>query len=231
MSAGLPVQVRHLTHDYDADGERVRALENVSFDVAAGARCTVVGPSGSGKSTVLTVLAGLQRPTHGRVLVGEADLTAMREREVAALRRRALAVVVQDPRRNLLPYGTPVDNIRFAQRPAGRRARRRGALRDPLELLSALGLAALAHDRVDRLSGGERQRVAIAAGLALDPAVLLVDEPTSALDARSRDDVLDLLDRVASESGATLIAITHDQVVADRIGGVVTLEGGRVVRP
>ena len=226
MSAGRSVQARHLTHDYGVDGGRVRAIEDVSFDVAAGARCAIVGPSGSGKSTVLTVLAGLQRPTHGRVLIGDADLTAMTEREVAALRRSVLAVVVQDPRRNLLAYGTALDNVRFAQRPAARGAR----LRDPLELLRALGLGPVAHDRVDRLSGGERQRVAIATGLALDPAVLLVDEPTSALDARSRDDVLDLLDRVATESGATLIAITHDAVVAERIGGVLALDGGKVVR-
>jgi ABC-type lipoprotein export system ATPase subunit len=224
MSAGLPVRVEHLEHAYEADGERVHALTDVSFEVAAGERLTVVGPSGSGKSTLLTVLAGLQRPTSGRVLVGEHELTALSETELVTLRREHLSVVVQDPRRNLLPYGTAVDNVRFAQRPAARGVRRR----DPEELLRSLGLDAVAHDRVDRLSGGERQRVAIAAGLALDPDVLLVDEPTSALDARSRDDVLDLLERVAGE-GATLISITHDRVVADRLGGVLALDGGRVV--
>ena len=224
MSAGLPVRVGHLSHAYEADGGRVLALTDVSFAVGAGDRLTVVGPSGSGKSTLLTVLAGLQRPSFGRVLIGDADLTAMTERELVAFRRRSLAVVVQDPRRNLLPYGTAVDNVRFAQRPAGRSAPRR----DPEELLRALGLGPVTGERVDRLSGGERQRVAIAAGLALDPEVLLVDEPTSALDARSRDDVLDLLERVADESGATMIAITHDRVVADRLGGVLTLADGRV---
>lgn len=226
MSAGLPVRAEHLVHEYQADGERVHALDDVSFAVAAGERLTVVGPSGSGKSTLLTVLAGLQRPTGGQVLVGDHDLTALSETELVTLRREHLSVVVQDPRRNLLPYGTAVDNVRFAQRPAPRGARRR----DPVELLRSLGLEAVSGDRVDRLSGGERQRVAIAAGLALDPDVLLVDEPTSALDARSRDEVLDLLERVAGESGATLIAITHDLVVADRLGGVLTLDGGRVVQ-
>ncbi|GAA2754356.1 ABC transporter ATP-binding protein [Amnibacterium kyonggiense] len=226
MSAGLPVRAEHLDHEYEAEGERVQALVDVAFQVAAGERLTVVGPSGSGKSTLLTVLAGLQRPTGGRVLVGDQDLTALSETELVTLRRQHLAVVVQDPRRNLLPYGTAVDNVRFAQRPAGRGVRRR----DPIELLRSLGLDAVAHDRVDRLSGGERQRIAIAAGLALDPDVLLVDEPTSALDARSRDEVLDLLERVAGE-GATLISITHDRVVADRLGGVLVLDGGKVVAP
>ena len=227
MSAGLRVRVEHLVHDYATDGERVRAVDDLSFAVAAGERLTVVGPSGSGKSTVLTVLAGLQRPTSGRVLIGDLDLVSLSEAELVALRRRHLAVVVQDPRRNLLPYGTAVDNVRFAQRPAARGTRKR----DPLELLRSLGLEAVAGDRVDRLSGGERQRVAIAAGLALDPDVLLVDEPTSALDARSRDDVLALLERVADESGATMIAITHDPVVAARLGGSLTLDGGRAVTP
>jgi ABC-type lipoprotein export system ATPase subunit len=225
VTAGLAVRVEDLRHEYDADGERVTALAGVSFSVAAGERLTVVGPSGSGKSTLLTVLAGLQRPTSGRVLIGDDDITMLPERELVALRRRAVSVVVQDPRRNLLPYGTAVDNVRFAQRPAGRRGQRR----DPLQLLRSLGLQGVAGERVDRLSGGERQRVAIAAGLALDPDVLLVDEPTSALDARSRDEVLDLLERVAREAGATLIAITHDRVVADRLGGVLVLDGGRVV--
>ena len=227
MSAGLPVRVEHLGHEYDADGERFAALVDVSFSVGAGERLTVVGPSGSGKSTLLTVLAGLQRPTSGRVLIGDDDLTGLTERELSSVRRRSVSVVVQDPRRNLLPYGTAVDNVRFAQRPAGRRAPKR----DPLDLLRALGLQSVSGDRVDRLSGGERQRVAIAAGLARDPDVLLVDEPTSALDARSRDEVLDLLERVADEAGATLIAITHDRVVADRLGGVLALDGGRVVTP
>lgn len=225
MTAGLPVQVEHLGHGYEADGERVQALADVSFRVAAGSRRTVVGPSGSGKSTLLTVLAGLQRPTSGRVRIGDREVTAMSEGELVDLRRSDLAVVVQDPRRNLLPYGTAIDNVRFAQRPARRGAPRR----DPQELLRSLGLERVAGQRVDRLSGGERQRVAIAAGLALDPAVLLVDEPTSALDARSRDDVLSLLERVTAAAGATLIAITHDPVVAERLGGVLTLEGGRVV--
>jgi putative ABC transport system ATP-binding protein len=207
---------------YQADGEDVPALLDVTFAVPDGGRATLVGPSGSGKSTLFSVLAGLLRPTSGRVLVGEVDLTAASEVELLGVRRR-MAVVVQDPRRNLLPYGTAEDNVRFAQR-ADPKARKR----DPRELLSALGLAALAGARVDRLSGGERQRVAIAAGLALDPGVLLVDEPTASLDGRSRDDVLQLLERVSDERGATLLAITHDRAVADRLGGVLRLEAGRV---
>ena len=219
---GNAVAVEHLTHVYAADGEEVTALSDVSFRVPAGDRATFVGPSGSGKSTLLAVLAGLLRPTSGRVTVGDVEVAAASENDLLALRRR-MSVVVQDPRRNLLPYGTAEDNVRFAQR-----ADPRAAKQDPQALLSALGMGALAGARVDRLSGGERQRVAIAAGLALDPGVLLVDEPTSALDGRARDDVLTLLERVSAERGATLLTITHDRAVADRLGGVLRIDAGRV---
>ena len=222
MSGGTRVLVEHLTHVYEVDGDDAHALSDVSFRVDAGARATVVGPSGSGKSTLLTILAGLQRPTAGRVLVGDLDVAAATEAELSAL-RRTMAVVLQDPRRNLLPYGTALDNVAFAQR-ADPTARKQ----DPRALLASLGLAALVDARVDRLSGGERQRVAIAAGLALDPTVLLVDEPTSALDTRSRDDVLDLLERVSAERGATLLTITHDAVVAERLGGALAIDAGRI---
>ncbi|WP_375388464.1 ABC transporter ATP-binding protein [uncultured Amnibacterium sp.] len=222
MAGGAPVLVEALTHVYDADGASAPALSDVSFRVDAGRRATIVGPSGSGKSTLLTILAGLQRPTSGRVVVGEVEVTAASEAELSALRRR-MSVVLQDPRRNLLPYGTALDNVAFAQR-ADPTARRQ----DPQALLASLDLAALVDARVDRLSGGERQRVAIAAGLALDPSVLLVDEPTSALDARSRDDVLELLERVSADRGATLLTITHDDVVAERLGGALPIEGGRL---
>ncbi|MGN6444239.1 ABC transporter ATP-binding protein [Amnibacterium sp.] len=222
---GLPIHVQGLTHEYAARDERFTALADVSLTVEAGGRLTVVGPSGSGKSTLLTLLAGLQRPTRGSIRIGDVELVGLPQRRLAALRRDALAVVVQDPRRNLLPYGTAVENIRFAQRPGARAARRT----DPVELLRSLGLEPLAHRRVDGLSGGERQRVAIAAGLARAPRVLLVDEPTSALDARAAAGVVELLETAVRAVGTTLVTITHDAVVADRLGAVVRLAGGRVV--
>lgn len=171
------------------------------------------------------MLAGLQRASSGSVRVGGSDVTAMNERELLRFRREHLAVVVQDARRNVLPFGTVLQNLRFAARPAPRRRRL-----EPVPLLDRLGMSALADAPVDRLSGGERQRVAIAAALSVQPDVLLLDEPTSALDRRSRDGVLDLLDEQVRGSDSTIVVITHDPAVESRLGNVLRLADGRMVR-
>jgi putative ABC transport system ATP-binding protein len=199
----------------------------VNFAVPAGGRLAVVGPSGSGKSTLLTLLAGLHRPTSGEVRVGADDLATLHERDLIALRGTRMSTVVQNPGRNLLPYGTAEDNIRFAQRPVARRLR--GGLPRAAELLDSLGLAALAGHRVARLSGGEQQRLSIAVGLARAPGVLLLDEPTSQLDSSSRDRVVDLISRLTEASGCTVVAVTHDPAVADALGSSIALADGVVV--
>ncbi|MGT2427385.1 ABC transporter ATP-binding protein [Amnibacterium kyonggiense] len=221
---GLPISAERLTCTYSGEGTAVHALREVSFELAAGSLLTVVGPSGSGKSTLLAVLAGLQRASSGTVRIGDREITGMTERELLRFRREHLAVVVQDARRNVLPFGTVLQNLRFAAEPAPRHRRR-----EPLSLLTRLGLARLAHAPVDRLSGGERQRVAIAAALSVRPDVLLLDEPTSALDRRARDDVLDLLDEQVRGSGSTVVVITHDPAVERRLGNVLRLADGSVV--
>lgn len=223
---GAAISVERLTCTYSGDGADVHALSDVSFQLPAGGLLTVVGPSGSGKSTLLAVLAGLQRATSGSVRVADTELTEMNERELLRFRRDHLAIVVQDARRNVLPYGSVLQNLRFAARPAPSHRRL-----EPTELLQRLGLAPLAHVSVDRLSGGERQRVAIAAALCVRPDVLLLDEPTSALDRRSRDGVLDLLNEQVRDSGSTIVVITHDPAVETRLGNVVRLAGGRVIAP
>ena len=207
---GLQVMVERLRHVYGAGEEPVVALDDVSFRLPAGSSTAVMGPSGSGKSTLTTILAGLQRPTAGRVLIGEADLTALSEVDLLRLRARDLAVTVQRPDRNLLGYGTVSDNVRFAQRGAARSAR--AGLPDVLEVLEQVGIAHLAGQRADGLSGGERQRLALAVGLATGPGVLLADEPTSQLDDRNRDALVELLCSLAGR--VTVIVVTHD----DRLG-------------
>jgi putative ABC transport system ATP-binding protein len=217
------VQLRHV---YRVDGEDLVALDEVAFTVAPGTSAAVVGPSGSGKSTLMTLVAGLQRPTSGRIIVGETDLTRLSERALLRVRAGQLAVVAQNPSRNLLPYGDAIDNIRFAQR--GARSYGRTGLPEPAELLDRLGLRSLEGARADRLSGGERQRLALAAGIASAPGVLLADEPTSQLDATSRDLVVELLRRINTEFGTTVIAVTHDPDVAHRLGRTLTIDEGRL---
>jgi putative ABC transport system ATP-binding protein len=226
-SDAVQVEAVGVTHVYVLPDENLTALDDVSFTVHPGGRLAVLGPSGSGKSTLLTLLAGLHRPTSGQLLVGDVDLAGLSERALLGLRGTRIATVVQNPGRNLLPYGTAEDNIRFAQRPVPRQ--RRGRLPRPAELLERLGLSELAGRPVARLSGGEQQRLGIAVGLARSPGLLLLDEPTSQLDRASRDRVLALLERVTADGACTTIAVTHDPAVADALGAAVTLADGQVV--
>jgi ABC-type lipoprotein export system ATPase subunit len=226
IAGGVAVRCVELTHIYRTADAEVTALRAVTFSVPAGGRLAVIGPSGSGKSTLLTLLAGLHRPTTGEVWVGADDIATLHERDLIALRGNRIATVVQNPGRNLLPYGTAEDNIRFAQRPIARR--RRPDLPRAAELLARLGLTELAGRPVARLSGGEQQRLSIAVGLARSPGLLLLDEPTSQLDTVSRDRVVDLIGRLTSASGCTVIAVTHDPAVADTLGTSIALADGAV---
>jgi ABC-type lipoprotein export system ATPase subunit len=223
---GLPVRCLNLRRVYEVDGEQVVALEDVTFELPAGSATAIVGPSGSGKSTLMTILAGLQRPTSGHVFIGDAHLPTVSERGLLRLRTDSLAVVVQNPNRNLVPYGTADDNLRFAQR--GPLGLRRRDLPDRTELLERLGLGALKDVRVDRFSGGERQRLALATGLATGPGVLLADEPTSALDQANRDGIVDLLRDINRDLGVTVVAVTHDPYVAARLGYSIAISEGRI---
>lgn len=225
LETGLGVQCDQLRHVYEIDGAEVVALYDVDLTVRSGESVALLGPSGSGKSTLLTLLAGLLRPTSGRLFIGGDDTTRMSERELLNLRAQRIGVVVQGPGRNLLPYGTAEDNIRFAQR--GVRGFRRGDLPVPLELLASLGLGALARTPAGKMSGGEQQRLSVALAMAGAPGLLLADEPTSQLDRLSRDRVIEMLQAITGRFGTTLIAVTHDPEVADALGRTVTIEEGR----
>ena len=225
IDSGLGIQCDALRHVYHIDGQDVVALEDVDLSIRPGESVALLGPSGSGKSTLLTLLAGLLRPTAGRLYVGGDDITEMSERELLALRAQRIGVLVQGPARNLLPYGTSEDNIRFAQR--GVRGFRRAELPTPEELLDRLGLSELSGQVVGRLSGGEQQRLAVALAMANAPGLLLADEPTSQLDRPNRDRVVGMLRTVTERFGTTVVAVTHDADVAEALGRTVTIVAGR----
>ncbi len=225
LESGLGVQCDRLRHVYEVDGAEVVALHDVDLTVRAGESVALLGPSGSGKSTLLTLLAGLLRPTSGRLFVGGDDTTRMSERELLDLRAQRIGVVVQGPGRNLLPYATAKDNVRFAQRAV--RGFRREDLPDPVELLESLGLGALVDQPAGRMSGGEQQRLSVALAMASAPGLLLADEPTSQLDRASRDRVIEMLQTITGQFGTTLIAVTHDADVARTLGRIVTIVEGR----
>ncbi|AMM21472.1 hypothetical protein AX769_16695 [Frondihabitans sp. PAMC 28766] len=226
MGPGETITCAGLRHEYVVDGEPVPALDGIELTVPGGTSAAIAGPSGSGKSTLLTLLAGLQRPTSGTIHLGETDLTALSERELLRVRATRLAVVAQNPYRNLLPYASSLDNLEFAQRAPRSHGRR--DLPALLPLLDELGLAHLAGTRCDRLSGGERQRLALAAALATGPTALVTDEPTSQLDHVNRAAVADLLVAICAGRGITVVAVTHDRDLASRLGRTVTIDSGRI---
>ena len=226
-AAGVEVNGTGIGMIYHVDGADVTALSEVNVRIEAGETVALFGPSGSGKSTLVSLLAGLRRPTFGRIRVGEAELTQLSERQVLQLRGRQIGIVVQNPSRSLLAYGTAEDNILFARRALVRRARRQ--LAPPITLLRQLGLQELAGQAAGRLSGGEQQRLSVAVAMSVTPRLLLADEPTSQLDGFNRDLVVDLITRVNAEFGTTVAVVTHDPVVADATDRRITLAGGRVV--
>lgn len=226
--SGLEVRCDRVRHVYRADGEDVLALDDVDLTIPAGSTVAIMGSSGSGKSTLVNLLAGLHRPTSGRILVGDTEISALPETALLRVRAERIGVTVQNPSRNLLPFADAVDNIRFAQRGA-RSFDRRADLPDPAELLKELGLGELAGVPVDRLSGGERQRVALAVGMAGHPGLLIADEPTSQLDTANRDRVVAVLRRICTRFGTTVVAVTHDPDVAADLDSTIRLREGRIV--
>ncbi|MGH9069660.1 MAG: ABC transporter ATP-binding protein [Acidimicrobiales bacterium] len=225
-ATGLDIHLEGVVQLYPSDEGDVVALRGVDLDVAAGEEFALLGPSGAGKSTVLALLAGLQRPSAGRIRLGPYDLGRLNSGQLAKLRATEVALVLQNPARNLLGYATATQNLEFAQR--GARACGQMPPFAPLELLQRLGMGELAEHPVSTLSGGEQQRLAIAAGIASGPRLLLVDEPTSQVDAVSRDQVIELLRRINEDTGATVIIVTHDLAVSWSMPRTVTIRDGRV---
>lgn len=220
-NSGARIAATNLGMEYATPTGRVRALDDVTLTVEPGRSLAIVGPSGCGKSTLLGVLAGLELPTAGEVRVGDHLVSAMPDHDRAALRRRSFGFVFQAD--NLQPFLTVAENVGLqavlaglADEPADRQA-----------LLDVLGVGALGHRFPDQLSGGQRQRVAVARALVHDPSVVLADEPTGSLDAASSDKVVELLLRLHKANGTTLVIVTHDRTVANRMEAVFEMRDGR----
>jgi ABC-type lipoprotein export system ATPase subunit len=201
-------------------------LRGVDLDVSAGESVALLGPSGAGKSTVLSLLAGTFVPSAGQVLIGGDDIGRMDGRQLARLSAFDVSLVVQGSERNLVPYATVEQNIWFAQ--LGARRRRRRLHLGPRDLLRMFRLEQLADLPVGQLAAGQRQRVALTAGIASLPRLLLLDEPTSRLDPASRDEIIDMALRICAQLGATVIMVTHDAEAASRMARTVTIRDGRV---
>lgn len=227
MSDALGVLCEGLVQIYPADdGGDVVALRSVDLDLKAGTRIGLLGPSGSGKSTLLNLLAGLLRPTAGTLRVGDHDLSQMTERDLVGFRAAGVGSLIQGAGRNLLPHTTAAQNVSFAR--LGLRRSQRRSLMPARDLLDLVGASHLTGRRVAELSGGEQQRIALAVAVANQPGLLLADEPTSQLGLEHREGMVDTLNQVNEVLGATVIVVTHDPVVAARLGRTVTIRDGRV---
>ncbi len=208
--------------DYDTPAGRVRALDDVTMTAEAGRSLAIVGPSGCGKSTLLGVLGGLEVPSAGLVRVDEQIISDLSDSGRAAVRRRSFGFVFQAD--NLQPFLTVSENV-------GLQAVLAGVPDAPDQvqtLLDALDVGTLGHRFPDQLSGGQRQRVAVARALIHRPSIVLADEPTGALDAANSARVVELLLEVHRLTQTTLVVVTHDRSVAERMDAVVEMRGGRV---
>lgn len=226
MSLEDPPQLvcRRLTKRLRSGDRQLTILDRVDLQVRAGEFVAIVGPSGSGKSTLLGLLAGLDRPTEGSVLLDGEALEQRSEDELAVLRRRKIGFVFQSFQ--LLANLTACENVALpleltGQRSAADRAR---------ELLDRVGLAERGHHYPSQLSGGEQQRVALARAFVARPAILLADEPTGSLDRDTGRRVLDVMLELRETEASTTILVTHDPEIAAQARRCVALEGGRVVR-
>jgi putative ABC transport system ATP-binding protein len=213
-----------LVKTYATASEQVQALRGVDLSFRRGALAAVVGASGSGKSSLLRLLAGLDLPTSGKVLVNGLNLAAMSPRRLRAVRSSTVGFVFQRPSDNFVPYLTVDEHLRLAAR-ATRRVDGPGAD----ELLDALGIAHRRDHLPEELSGGEQQRAAFAQVLTAGPAIVVADEPTAELDSRSAEDLLAVI-RGLSEHGVAFVIATHDPGVTQMADDVVELDHGRVKR-
>ena len=212
-----------LTQTYRSGGRPLTVLENIDLAIAPQEFVAIVGPSGSGKTTLLGLLAGLDRPSSGRVLLEGTDLATLDEDARARLRAERVGFVFQSFQ--LVPTLTALENVLV---PLELRGRANGAATRAAELLARVGLADRTHHYPAQLSGGEQQRVAIARAFANEPRILFADEPTGNLDADTGGRVIDLLLRLNEESRATLVLVTHDPDLAGRAHRIVRIAGGKL---
>ena len=223
---GPIVQVADVVKVYHRDAEEVRVLNGVSLNVPLGEFVALMGPSGSGKTTLLNLVAGIDRPTSGRVIVNGTDVGGLSEGDLARWRSRNVGFIFQFY--NLIPVLRAVENVELPLllTGLGKRERRERAL----TALKIVGLADRSDHYPRQLSGGQEQRVAIARAVVTDPELILADEPTGDLDRASAGQVLDLMQRLNSELKKTVLMVTHDPHAAERAQRVVHLDKGQLGR-
>ena len=222
MDSGIIVSINGLNKSYHRGDQTIPVLTDISFDIAEGEFLALMGPSGSGKSTLLNLIAGIDQPDSGSIIIGDVDVTTLSETELAGWRALNVGFIFQFY--NLIPVLTAFENVEL---PLILTPLSRAERKAHVEMaLRVVGLA----DRMDhypgQLSGGQEQRVAIARAIVTDPTILVADEPTGDLDRVSAEEIMDLMDRLNQESKKTIIMVTHDPRAARKAHVIRHLDKG-----
>ncbi len=219
------IRVEKLRKVYKVGGEKVVALDNVSVEIEKGEFCCIVGTSGSGKSTLLNMLAGLEKPTKGKVKINGQLVNKMTEKELAVFRQNNIGFIFQSY--NLMPTMTAVENVAFPlmfkgvpQKIREKRARK---------ILAEMGLGSRMNHKPREMSGGQQQRVGIARAFVSKPKVIFADEPTGNLDSATTEQVMKMLLDISQKNDITFVMVTHDPELAKMARRVITLKDGRVI--
>jgi lipoprotein-releasing system ATP-binding protein len=222
---GVSVKIEELSKHYKSGPHRVDVLSNVSMEVHAGERVSLVGPSGCGKSTLLHLIGMLDRPSSGKILLGDALISHQKDRALHSIRNHRVGFVFQA--HNLLPEYSALGNVMIPVRLAG--GRNSIAKKRAERLLEAVGLSKRKHHKPGEMSGGEQQRVALARALVMGPQLILADEPTGNLDPTTASSVFELMLELNQQLGSTLIVVTHSLQLAKRFERRLRFEDGAIV--
>lgn len=211
---------------YKTEEVEVLALQGLDLEIKKGELVAIIGKSGSGKSTLLNMIGGLERPTAGKMYIDGKDLYAMNESGLVEYRKNDVGFVWQNSGQNLFPYFTALQNV---EAPLyfdhiSQKERRQKAM----ELLKMIGIDHKADSYPSQMSGGEQQRVAIAVALAHNPKILLADEPTGAVDSKTSNMIQDIFRKLNEETGITIIIVTHDLSLANKVSRVIMIADGKI---
>ena len=213
----MMLKVREVKKTYHQAGKKISLLNNLSFELKQGESLSIVGPSGCGKSTLITLLAGLDVPDQGKILLNDIELTSLSEKEKTRLRASTIGIVFQQF--HLIPHLNALENVSLPLEIKGEKDIKKKSLAE----LEAVGLSERIHHMPKQLSGGEKQRVGIARATVTRPALILADEPTGSLDKDHAGEVINLLFSLVKEYNSTLVLVTHNQKLAEKTDRTLTL--------
>ena len=218
------IQVKDLYKIYRLGQEKVRALNGVDFTINRGEFCSIVGTSGSGKSTLLNMLAGLEKPTKGEIVIAGEHIESKKENQLVAFRRKHIGFIFQSY--NLLPTLSALENVALPLTFQGipRKARTKRAS----DLLNMVGLSTHKKHKPTQMSGGQQQRVGVARALVVEPEIIFADEPTGNLDSVTSEEMMELMRKVVYERNQTLVMVTHDDHLASYADKIIRIKDGKI---